>query len=155
MLRSLSGLAGIALLASAALAETKILPDGMVMREFGQTAAAAPGPKGADQVLMFERDSAGQLTVAGLALVPDHDWQLSAPASTIAVMRSRSKNAEKKERPDAEDRRFASGQTFPIYVLGEWSNPATLWEIDPAAKPMRFRAIGEDGRPGDWSKLPE
>jgi hypothetical protein len=125
---------------------------GADVRGFADATAGIPGPSGADKVLMFERRPSGELTLAGLAMIQAKDGSIAAPPSTAAILRTRSKNAEQKKRPDAEDRRFARSFGIPVFILGEWAKPATLWEIDPAA-PMQFRSIAADGTAGNWVAL--
>ena len=153
MLRSLLLLPSLLLSTSAVVADDGAASQSAIIRQFADSTASALGPSGASKVLFFERDSAGQFTVTGLALIVEKNGQISVPAGTFAILRSRTNNSEKKKRPDAEDLRFASGKQIPVYVLGEWSKPATLWEIDPAAKPMRFRTIDPTGAAGVWVPL--
>ena len=153
MIRPFLQLAFLVLSASAVVAEDGSAAQSVMVRQFADSTASSPGPSGASKVLFFERDRAGQFTVTGLALIAEKNGQISAPAGTLAILRTRTNNSEKKKRPDAEDRRFANDKQVPIYVVGEWSKPPTLWEIDPAAKPMRFRTIDPTGAAGVWVPL--
>ena len=153
MIRPFLQLAFLILSASAVVAEDGSAAQSVIVRDFADSTASSPSPSGASKVLFFERDSAGELVVVGLALIAEKSGQISAPARTLAIMRSRTGNSEKKQRPDSEDRRFASDKQVSVYVVGEWSKPATLWEIDPTAKPMRFRKIDQTGAAGVWAPL--
>ena len=153
MLRSLLLLPSLLLSTSAVVADDGAASQSAIVRQFADSTASSPGPSGASKVLFFKRDRAGELAVVGLALIAEKGGQISAPAGTLAILRSRTGNSENRKRPDAEDRRFASDKQVPVYVVGEWSKPPTLWEIDPTAKPMRFRKIDQTGAAGVWVPL--
>lgn len=147
-------LAGITLmLASAALSETGPTDLGLEVRGFADITSGVPTSKGRDKVLFFSRNASGELVVSEIALVPSKGANLSPPADSAGVLRTRTANSKKKRQPDAEDLRFASAFSIPVFVLGEWSKPAMLWEIDSVSRPLRFRAIAANGISGSWQDL--
>ena len=153
MRRVLAILTSIALLPCAVMADGGTAGLGSQIWSFGEATAGAPAPARTDKVLLFGKDADGKLILSGLAMVPEDTSVMTLPDNALAVLRTRTKNAEGNKRPDANDLRFARGKRIPVYIMGEWSKPPVLWEIDPTAKPLRFRTIARDGSAGAWQAL--
>ena len=114
--------------------------------------AGAPGG-GTDMVIIFGIDADQKMVISSFAAVASKNATMPPPDDAVAIVRVRTKNAEKEARPDKEDMMFATSQHIPVFVAGAWKRPAVMWQIDAHANPPSFRTINIEGVPGPWQPL--
>lgn len=114
----------------------------------------AGAPKGGtDMVIIFGLNADQKAVISSFAAVASKNAAMPPPTDAVAIVRVRTKNAERKARPDQEDVMFAASQQVPVFVAGAWKWPVAMWQIDAHANPPSFRTIDVEGVPGPWRPL--
>ena len=104
----------------------------------------------ADKVLLITRDDKGYPTVAASIGFPVRQSLPSPPATTLAVVRIHQRSETTVPGPTADDLAFAAANKLPLFVIGEWSRPAPMWEVAWVDDAVRYRSVGEVGEIGPW-----
>jgi len=111
-----------------------------------RTGSATP----VDKLLRFDRRD-GHVVVTTIAVAPPGEWPDYLPEGGIAVMRTRAAGGQDNLMPPDTDFEFVRRTGRRLFVVGEWTRPAPMWEIiREAGNNVRFRPIGADGTPGQW-----
>ena len=127
------------------------------LREFaaiaGRKVAGRPvgGPyPTADKVLLIRRDDKGYPVVAASLGFPVRQSLPAPPEGTLAVVRLHQRSETIVPGPTADDLAFVAANKLPLFVIGEWTRPAPMWEVAWIDDAVRFRTIGEVGEIGPW-----
>jgi len=119
----------------------------------GRKAVGKPvgGPFGtADKVLIIARDDKGYPDVAASFGFPARESLPPPPAGTLAVVRLHQKPSVVMPGPTDDDLAFVAANRLPLFVIGEWTRPAPMWEIAWLDGAVRYRTVGEVGEIGPW-----
>ncbi|WP_338426162.1 hypothetical protein [Sphingopyxis kveilinensis] len=127
------------------------------MREFAAIAGrkvvgrsvGGPWPT-ADKVLLIRRDDKGYPVVAASLGFPARQSLPAPPEGTLAVVRLHQRSETIVPGPTADDLAFVAANKLPLFVIGEWTRPAPMWEVAWIDDAVRFRTIGEVGEIGPW-----
>jgi hypothetical protein len=125
------------------------------MRQFADATAGQQVGSGrpADKVLYFGRNPGGEIIVTSIvALAPGAAWD-SPPQDEhplIAAMRCRGSSPANNSHPDPADIAYARTTGVPVFIVGEWQEPAIVWEVVWVDGQARTRAIDTEGHPGPW-----
>jgi len=111
----------------------------------------AGGGDQVDKVIIVGRQDSGELVVAGIQVVPRTGGTITLASTSDAVLRTR---AIKSAAPEAEDRALAESRSIPVFIVGEWTTPATIREIGRHDGKMMFRVIDATGGAGAWQQWP-
>lgn len=150
-MRWIGNLAALALIAAAPAAAQG--DDGVAhdMRRFAditagqRTGSATP----VDKLLRFDRRD-GHIIVTTIAVTPPGEW-LDLPEGGLALMRTRAAGGDGNRLPPDADFDFVRRTGRRLFIVGEWTRPAPMWEIIRETDGgIRFRAVGADGAPGPW-----
>lgn len=127
------------------------------VREFvaiaGRKVAGRPvgGPiASADKVLLIARDDKGYPVIAVSTGFPARQALPAPPDGTLAVVRLRQRYTTPVPGPSADDLAFVAAHRIPLFIVGEWSRPAPMWEVAWVDGAVRFRSIGDVGEIGPW-----
>ena len=121
------------------------------MRRFADiTAGQATGSATpVDKLLSFGRRD-GTTIVTSIGIARPHEWP-DFGQGAVAVMRTRTSGADDNRIPPPDDFDFVRRTGMRLFVVGEWSEPAAMWEIAREdGGEMRFRQIGPDGVAAAW-----
>ncbi len=110
-----------------------------------ETGSATP----VDKLLRFDRRD-GQVFVTSMAVAAPDEWP-DLPEGGVALMRTRMAAGNGNRLPPDADFDFVRRTGRRLFVVGEWVQPAPMWEIIREADGgIRFRPVGADGTPGPW-----
>jgi hypothetical protein len=104
----------------------------------------------ADKLLLIARDDKGYPVTALSAGFPSRQALPAPPGGTLAVVRLRQRYTTPVPGPSADDLAFVAAHRIPLFIVGEWSRPAPMWEAAWVDGAVRFRTIGEVGEIGPW-----
>lgn len=104
----------------------------------------------ADKVLLVARDDKGFPAVAGSLGFPARQSLPAPPNGTSAIIRLHQRSETTVPGPTADDLAFVAANKLPLFVIGEWSRPAPMWEVAWVDDAVRFRTVGEVGEIGPW-----
>jgi hypothetical protein len=107
----------------------------------------------ADKVVAIGRRADGTMIVTAIqALAPGGaNDGIAVTDRAIAIMRTRAAAPNGNRAPDPDDFAYVRRTGMRLFVVGEWSTPAAMWEIErDAGGSLRLRTIGPDGAAGPW-----
>lgn len=119
----------------------------------GRKVAGRPvsGPyAAADKLLLLGRDDRGYPTTLASTGFPARQSLPPPPEGTLAIVRLHQKSERVVPGPTADDLAFVAANRIPLFVIGEWTRPAPMWEVAWLDGAVRFRSIGEVGEIGPW-----
>lgn len=119
----------------------------------GRKVAGRPvgGPyPNADKLLLLARDGRGSPAIAASIGFPVRQSLPPPPKGTIAIVRLHQRSETTVPGPTADDIAFVAANRLPLFVIGEWTRPAPMWEVAWIDDAVRYRAIGEVGEIGPW-----
>lgn len=119
----------------------------------GRKVAGRPvsGPyAAADKLLLLGRDDRGYPTTLASTGFPARQSLPPPPDGTLAIVRLHQKSEGVVPGPTADDLAFVAANRIPLFVIGEWTRPAPMWEVAWLDGAVRFRTIGEVGEIGPW-----
>lgn len=119
----------------------------------GRKVAGRPvsGPFGtADKVLLIARNDKGYPVVAASMGFPVRQSLPAPPSGTLAVVRLHQRSETVVPGPTKDDLAFVLANRLPLFVIGEWTRPAPMWEVAWLHGAVRFRSVGEVGEIGPW-----
>ncbi|ALC10638.1 hypothetical protein [Sphingopyxis sp. 113P3] len=119
----------------------------------GRKAVGKPvaGPFGsADKILIIARDDRGNPVVGASFGFPVRESLPAPPAGTLAVLRLHQKPSVVMPGPTDDDLAFVAANRLPLFVIGEWTRPAPMWEVAWLDGAVRYRTVGEVGEIGPW-----
>lgn len=104
----------------------------------------------ADKLLLIARDDKGFPVIAVSTGFPARQALPAPPDGTLAVVRLRQRYTTPVPGPGTDDLAFVAAHRIPLFIVGEWSRPAPMWEVAWVDDAVRFRTIGEVGEIGPW-----
>lgn len=127
------------------------------LREFAAIAGrkvvgrAVGGPfVNADKVLLIARDDKGFPAIAASTGFSARQSLPPPPQGTLAVVRLHQRSETIVPGPTPDDLAFAAANKLPLFVIGEWTRPAPMWEVAWVDDAVRYRTVGEVGEIGPW-----
>jgi hypothetical protein len=126
-----------------------------VRRAAGMTAGQRVGPGGdqvVDKVLGLGRDPQRGMIITGIqVLAPGASNDgIRIPDRAVALLRTRAATPGGNRTPDPDDLAYVRRTGMRLFIVGEWSTPPAIWEIERDQGAVRLRAIDSEGRPGPW-----
>jgi hypothetical protein len=126
------------------------------MRAFAEITSGQKvgGGQSADKLLAFGRNASGEMVVIEIRALAEGGEIGEAPEGAVAIMRTRARSSSKKGPPDPADLAFVKRTGIRAFIVGEWSRPPAMFEIEREGGQVRWRRIGADSKAGPWQALP-
>lgn len=120
-------------------------------RVFGDITATAKVNGRGDKVVLLGGTLDDPRVVAIQVITGPND-PIARQPGVLALLRT---HAERSEKPGKED--FALAGEVPgasVFIVGEWTKPAVIWELGRKGGQPRFRIVDENGAAGAWQAWP-
>jgi hypothetical protein len=120
------------------------------MRAFAEITSGqrVGGGQSADKLLTFGRNASGEIVVTGIRALAEGGEIGEPPEGAVSIMRTRATSSSRKGPPDPADLAFVKRTGIRAFIVGEWSRPPTMFEIERQGDQVRWRKIGADSKAG-------
>lgn len=104
----------------------------------------------ADKLLLLSRDGANHPQIGASLAMPVRQALPAPPDGVFAIVRLHQRSDTIVPGPTENDIAFVAAHKLPLFVIGEWTRPAPMWEVAWLDGAVHYRAIGEIGEIGPW-----
>jgi hypothetical protein len=146
---ALAALAAAAMPLAAAAQDQGGVPPAFARIIANATVGHGPAAGRADKLVYFGGGAGGTQIVGIATLAPGDAW-IDAPEGALAVLRTRGSTAGGNRAPDPADIAYVRRTGLPVFLAGEWRDPAVLWEIRREGEGVQWREIDRRGRARPW-----
>lgn len=117
-------------------------------KQVGKAASGGIGP--VDKVMAIARGRADFPEVMASAGVPERQQLIPPPDGSVAMVRFRQSRDAVRPGPTAQDMDYVARHKLPLFVIGEWTRTAPMWEVAWTGERVEYRSIGDVGEIGPW-----
>lgn len=117
-------------------------------KQVGKRAFGGIGP--VDKLMVIARGRADFPEVIGSAGVPERQQLMPPPEGSVALVRFRQSRDAVRPGPTAQDIAYVAAHKLPLFVIGEWTRAAPMWEVAWTGAHVQYRSIGDVGEIGPW-----